>query len=205
VGGQNRARRGLSAGGDRIRTIGPAEKERPAADHRRLARRPVLDDPIQLIGPASLVGNSRETFHESGTEGSNPVPSSEESCELRYGRTPDPRSQARNGEALHTVVIVAFDRVTGRVHGNFVYGSHGPGWRRARPGSGSWRSCGAVSVVSSSTPWSFRSISRSVVRSSASTHGAASRSSEPRSRPSASCAPESLPNSEKRSSWWRMR
>jgi hypothetical protein len=32
----------------------------------------VLDDPIQLIGPASLVGNSRETFHESGTEGSNP-------------------------------------------------------------------------------------------------------------------------------------
>src|SRR5437762_6132898 len=27
--------------------------ERPAADHRRLARRPVLDDPIQLIGPAS--------------------------------------------------------------------------------------------------------------------------------------------------------
>jgi len=99
----------------------------------------VLDDPIQLIGPASLVGNSRETFHESGTEGSNPVPSSEESCELRYGRTPDPRSQARNGEALHTVVIVAFDRVTGRVHGNFVYGSHGPGWRRARPGTSMYR------------------------------------------------------------------
>src|SRR6516162_11944333 len=44
----------------------------PAADHRRLARRPVLNDPIQLIGPASLVGNSRETFHKSGTDGSNP-------------------------------------------------------------------------------------------------------------------------------------
>ena len=28
--------------------------------------------PIQLIGPASLVGNSRETFHKSGTDGSNP-------------------------------------------------------------------------------------------------------------------------------------
>ena len=57
----------------------------PAADHRRLARRPVLNDPIRLIGPVSLVGNCRETFHKSGTDGSNPVPSSEESCELRYG------------------------------------------------------------------------------------------------------------------------
>src|SRR6516164_689325 len=74
----------LFAGGNRVRTIGPAEKETafergPAADHRRLARRPVLHDPIQLIGPASLVGNSRETFHKSGTDGSNPVPSSGES------------------------------------------------------------------------------------------------------------------------------
>ena len=48
----------LSAGGNRIRTIGPAEKETavergPAADHRRLVRRPVLNDPVQLIGPAS--------------------------------------------------------------------------------------------------------------------------------------------------------
>jgi hypothetical protein len=34
-------------------------------------------------------------------------------------------SQARKGEALHTVVIVAFDRVSGRVHGTFVHGSHG--------------------------------------------------------------------------------
>ena len=58
----------------------------PAADHRRLARRPVLNDPIQLIGPASLVGNSRETFHQSGTDGSNPVPSSRESCELAISR-----------------------------------------------------------------------------------------------------------------------
>src|SRR6516162_16623 len=61
----------LTLGGNRIRTIGPAEKETavergPAADHRPLARRPVLD-PIQLIGPASLVGNSRETFDKSGT------------------------------------------------------------------------------------------------------------------------------------------
>src|SRR6516162_4853005 len=50
-----------------IASIGPAEKgtavERsPAADHRRLAGRPVLNNPIQLIGPASLVGNSRETL-----------------------------------------------------------------------------------------------------------------------------------------------
>ena len=39
----------------------------------------MLNDPIQLIGLASLVGNSRETFHQSGTDGSNPVPSSGES------------------------------------------------------------------------------------------------------------------------------
>jgi len=74
----------LAGGGNQIRTIGRAEKETavesgPAADHRRLARRSVLDDFIQLIGPASLVGNSRETFHKSGTGGSNPIPSSRES------------------------------------------------------------------------------------------------------------------------------
>src|SRR6516162_1733169 len=39
-----------------VASIGPAEKKTavergPAADHRRLARRPVLNDPIQLIGP----------------------------------------------------------------------------------------------------------------------------------------------------------
>src|SRR5437773_11117867 len=81
----------LFAGGNRIRTVGPAEKETavesgPAADHRRRARRPVLNDPIQLIGPASPFGNSRETFRKSGTDGSNPVPSSGESianCRLR--------------------------------------------------------------------------------------------------------------------------
>jgi len=81
----------LAAGGNRIRTIGPAENETavergPAADHRRLARRAVLNDPIQLIGPASHVGNSREPFHQSGTDGSNPVPSSTESCELAISR-----------------------------------------------------------------------------------------------------------------------
>ena len=43
----------------------------------------MLNDAIQLIGPASLVGNSRETFHKSGTEGSNPVPSSAESASNR--------------------------------------------------------------------------------------------------------------------------
>jgi len=34
-------------------------------------------------------------------------------------------SQGPNGQALHAVVIVAFDLVNGRVHGTFVYGSHG--------------------------------------------------------------------------------
>jgi hypothetical protein len=39
----------------------------------------VLNGPIQLIGPASPFGNSRETFGKSGTDGLNPVPSSSES------------------------------------------------------------------------------------------------------------------------------
>src|SRR6516165_10109284 len=59
-------------------------REAPAADHGRLARRPVLNDANQLIGPASLVGNSRETLHKSGTDGSNPVPSSGESANHRF-------------------------------------------------------------------------------------------------------------------------
>ena len=74
-----------------IASIGPAEKETavergPAADHRRLARRPVLNNPIQLIGPASLVGNSREIFHKSGTDGSNPPPSGKESATNLTGK-----------------------------------------------------------------------------------------------------------------------
>ena len=44
----------------------------PAADHRRLPRRPVLNDPIQLIGQASPFGDRRETFRKSGTDGLNP-------------------------------------------------------------------------------------------------------------------------------------
>src|SRR6516164_7990923 len=88
------------------RTIGPAEKETavergPAADHRRLARRPVLNDPIQLIGPASLVGNSRETFHKSRTDGSNPVPSANESVSAGFCARCRPKSRLwhRSGPA----------------------------------------------------------------------------------------------------------
>src|SRR6516164_5542206 len=63
--------RRLPAGGKWIRTIGSAEKETavergPAADHCRLAGRPVLNNPIQLIGPGSPFGNSRETFRRAG-------------------------------------------------------------------------------------------------------------------------------------------
>ena len=53
------SRRSLSsqrtpAGENRIRTVGPAEKETavergPAADHRRLARRPVLNNPANSV------------------------------------------------------------------------------------------------------------------------------------------------------------
>src|SRR6516162_584640 len=55
-------------------------RERPRG--RPSSSRETLNDPIQLIGPASLVGNSRETFHKSGTDGSNPALSSGESDEL---------------------------------------------------------------------------------------------------------------------------
>jgi hypothetical protein len=34
-------------------------------------------------------------------------------------------SGSRDGQALHAIVIVAFDRVSGRVHGVSVHGSHG--------------------------------------------------------------------------------
>jgi len=74
----------LSAGGRRIRTIGPAVDEtavekRSAGNDRRLARRSRLHDPIQPIGPASLFGRAERTLSKSGTDGSNPVPSSGES------------------------------------------------------------------------------------------------------------------------------
>jgi hypothetical protein len=42
-----------------------------------------LIDLIQLIGPASPFGNSRETFRKSGTDGSNPVPFNGESAAKR--------------------------------------------------------------------------------------------------------------------------
>jgi hypothetical protein len=61
--------RRLTAGGRWIRTIGPAEKEmaverRSVADHRRLARRPVFNDPIQLIGPGSPSATTRGLSQE---------------------------------------------------------------------------------------------------------------------------------------------
>src|SRR6516165_8209416 len=101
----------LTLGGNRIRTLGPTEKETavergPAADHRRLARRPVLNDPIQLIGPASLVGNSRETLHKSGTDGSNPVPSSGESCEPRNDLRRGRRGTAAGGFSVGVLSFV---------------------------------------------------------------------------------------------------
>ena len=34
-------------------------------------------------------------------------------------------SKGRKGETLHAVVVVAFDRANGRVHGTFVHGSLG--------------------------------------------------------------------------------
>jgi hypothetical protein len=69
----------LCTGGRWIRTIGPAVKEtaverQPAANHRRLARRPVLNNPR----PAYRSGRAtaeRPFSQKRGTDGSNPVPS----------------------------------------------------------------------------------------------------------------------------------
>ena len=74
----------LPAGGRRIRTIGLAVNETAvekgsARNDRRLARRPGLNDPIQPIGPASPFGRAERTLSKSGTDGSNPSPSSGES------------------------------------------------------------------------------------------------------------------------------
>src|SRR6516164_5973418 len=50
---ESQVRTGLAAGGNRIRTIGPAVKETavergPAPNHRRCGRCPVLNDPSSL-------------------------------------------------------------------------------------------------------------------------------------------------------------
>jgi hypothetical protein len=41
-------------------------ERRSVADHRCLARRPVLNDPIQLIGPGSPFGNNERPFPRAG-------------------------------------------------------------------------------------------------------------------------------------------
>jgi hypothetical protein len=108
VGEQNPVRRGLFAGGNRIRTIGPAEKE-------TAVRRLVLD-PIQLIGPASPFGDCRETFRNSGTGGSNPVPSSGESKNFRF-RAALPRTRRRAGlRGPHQGARVIPARAASRAH-----------------------------------------------------------------------------------------
>ena len=74
----------------------------------------MLNNPIQLIGPASLVGNSRETFHQSGTDGSNPVPSSRESCELAISRRiADCLSRSRTARAAATIISPAHSADSG--------------------------------------------------------------------------------------------
>ena len=64
----------------------PPRKRQPSREAPRptivVSRDYLLKNPIQLIGPASLVRNSRETFHKSGTDVSNPVPSGGESGEI---------------------------------------------------------------------------------------------------------------------------
>src|SRR6516165_2693595 len=79
----------LCAGGNRIRTIGPAEKEM-AVEKGPAADIVVSRDHLCLMTPSSLSlrhlssATAERPFHKSGTNGSNPVPSSGESGELPY-------------------------------------------------------------------------------------------------------------------------
>jgi len=62
-------RNGLAAGGNRIRTIGPAEKETavgrgPAADHRRFTRRPVLNNDPSSLSVRHLRSSKPRDFFE---------------------------------------------------------------------------------------------------------------------------------------------
>ena len=61
------------------------------------------------IGLVSLVGNSRETFHKSGTDGSNPVPSSGESGELPYCAAGSSDLVERRPGSLARELIAEFD------------------------------------------------------------------------------------------------
>jgi hypothetical protein len=68
---ENQVRNRLFAGGRRIRTIGPARERdgRGEGDSRPtivVSRDPCLNDPIQLIGPASPFGNSRDPVVRAG-------------------------------------------------------------------------------------------------------------------------------------------
>ena len=64
-------RMGLTGGGNRIRTISPAEKETavergPAADHRRLARRPCLMTPSSLSARHLSSATAERPFTRAG-------------------------------------------------------------------------------------------------------------------------------------------
>jgi len=78
----------LDGGGRRIRTIGPARERdgRGEGDPQPTIvvwRDPCLNDPIRLIGQASPFANIRDPCRKSGTDGSNPFPSSGESVRPR--------------------------------------------------------------------------------------------------------------------------
>jgi hypothetical protein len=83
LGSESQVRCSLAGGGRRFRTIGRALQEtavqgRPAANHRPLARRPVLND----LHPAHRFGRQqlRDPFSQEQDPCSNPLPSSGESA-----------------------------------------------------------------------------------------------------------------------------
>jgi hypothetical protein len=68
---ESQVRNGLAAGGRRIRTIGPARETDGRGEGDPwptivVSRDPCLNDPIQLIGPASLFGNGRDPVVRAG-------------------------------------------------------------------------------------------------------------------------------------------
>jgi hypothetical protein len=81
----------LFAGGSRIRTIGPALRDRALnrcihlISHRRKSR-PVLVPRHEPHGSLIILDSAIGTKPRRGTRSLSPASSSEESCELRYGR-----------------------------------------------------------------------------------------------------------------------
>ena len=82
------------ASNHRSRRKRDGRQERPAVDHRRLARRPVINDPSSLSVRHLSSATAERPFTKSGTDGSNLVPSRASKGKPRGGRWGCPMSSS---------------------------------------------------------------------------------------------------------------